>query len=68
VICRSHHNDVGRQAVNLEQKGTHNSLNFASIVDISTFFPESVELIEKQNARASRDIVEKFMEPAGGFT
>jgi len=48
----------------LKEEGTYNPLDLTSIVNISTLFPEGVELVKKQDARTSDDMLKEFVESA----
>jgi hypothetical protein len=41
VVCSRNDNHIAREAVNLQKQRTDNSLNFSSVMDISSLFAQS---------------------------
>jgi hypothetical protein len=58
---------IGRDSIHVEEQGAHDALDFAGLVRIRSFLCHGFELVEEEQARHMRDVVDDLLEPRAGL-
>jgi hypothetical protein len=67
VIGGGNDHRARRQIVHLHKERRYNPLDLTSLMGVSAFFADSIELIEKEHTRNGPSVFEDMPEPCGGF-
>lgn len=67
MIRRAYYNRMTREPVHLDEQGTDDSLDLAGLLDITTFLANSIKLVEEEDARVLRRVVDQPSKSIGGF-
>ncbi len=63
MVCRGHNNYMRWKLIDLQEKRTDNTLNFAGLVNITTFLTNHIELIKEQDTPLDSRKGEELSEP-----
>jgi len=67
MIARCYNHYIARQGVYLQEQRTHDTLNFACLMEVASLLANRIELIEKQNALPLSNIIENLSYSLGSL-